>query len=264
MTDGTASAVNHGLLNEVTVVIVTYNSAHCLPEICHHFAACPYIIVAYSISKDASVTVFKGLGAQIHTHAAWKGFAEQRNRLLQYCTYDIFLDADVVITQKPQSEVQAAVKTRKPDEWKAYWLEVVFGHPLKRVLSRKSLPCFIRREILIAFDGVVHEHAKLTQTNLQYHTFNSPLPHYCRETAYDNLKKLTRYAMLGAAKRAKKVVKATCCVDRYMQYERSFACIFFKLGCIKGRSSFLIALEFFFRQATLKYDHQWLNYNVQR
>jgi len=36
MTDGTASAVNQELLNEVTVVIVTFNSAHCLPELGRH------------------------------------------------------------------------------------------------------------------------------------------------------------------------------------------------------------------------------------
>jgi GT2 family glycosyltransferase len=52
MTDGTASAVNQGLLNEVTVVIVTFNSAHCLPELGRHLASCPRIIVVDNGSDD--------------------------------------------------------------------------------------------------------------------------------------------------------------------------------------------------------------------
>ena len=52
MTDGTASAVNQGLLNQVTVVIVTFNSAHCLPELGRQLEACPHIIVVDNGSDD--------------------------------------------------------------------------------------------------------------------------------------------------------------------------------------------------------------------
>lgn len=52
MTDSTANAVNQGLLNEVTVVIVTFNSAHCLPELGRHLSACPHIIVVDNGSDD--------------------------------------------------------------------------------------------------------------------------------------------------------------------------------------------------------------------
>ena len=144
-------------------------------------------MVVDSGSTDGTVAIAQSLGAQVHSHADWQGFAEQRNRLLQYCACDyiFFLDADEVITPALQTEIQSAVFANRPDVWETYWLEVAFGRPLKRVLSRKSLPRFFRREMLKGFDGVVHEHALYQKPQLQHHTFKSPLLHYSRETVQD-------------------------------------------------------------------------------
>ena len=250
--------------------ILTMNEARRIEQCIHSAKFANQIVVVDSGSKDDTVAIAQGLGAQVHTHADWQGFAEQRNRLLQYCTSDyiFFLDADEVITPELQGEIQAAVKTNKPDVWETYWLEVAFGRPLKRVLSRKSLPRLFRRDVLIGFDGVVHEHAKLKHTDLHHQRFKSPLLHYSRESVHDSLKKLTQYAMLGAAKRAKKGRKGGVLRGSVSALWMFIRLYFFKLACLEGGPGFLyslfIALEFFFRQSALKYDRQWLTDKVQR
>lgn len=252
------------------IAILTMNEARRIVQCIESAQFADQIVVVDSGSKDDTVAMAQSLGAQVHTHADWQGFAEQRNRLMKYCTSDyiFFLDADEVITPELESEIQAAVKANKADVWETYWLEVAFGRPLKRVLSRKSLPRFFRRDQLISFEGVVHEHAKLQQTDLPHHTFKSPLLHYSRETVHDSLKKLTQYAMLGAAKRAAKGRKGGVLRGSVSALWMFIRLYFFKLACLEGGPGFLyslfIALEFFFRQAALKYDRQWLTDKVQR
>lgn len=252
------------------VGILTMNEERRITQCIQSAKFADQIVVVDSGSKDATIAIAQSLGAQVHTHADWQGFAEQRNRLLQYCKADyiFFLDADEVITPELQVEIQAAVKSDRQEVWETYWLEVAFGRPLQRVLSRKSLPRLFRRELLLNFDGVVHEHANLSQPNTPRHVFKSPLLHYSRETIHDSLKKLTQYAMLGAAKRAKKNRRGGVIRGLLSSFWIFIRLYFFKLAILEGGPGFLysffISLEFFFRQAALKYDRQWLTDKVQR
>ena len=250
--------------------ILTMNEERRIAQCIQSAKFADQIVVVDSGSKDRTLDIAQSLGAQVHSHTDWQGFAEQRNRMLQYCTADyiFFLDADEVITPELQIEIQSAVRSDLHDVWETYWLEVAFGRPLKRVLSRKSLPRLFRREMVLNFDGVVHEHANLNNPKAPRHVFQSPLLHYSRETIHDSLKKLTQYAMLGAAKRAKKNRRGGVIRGLLSSFWMFIRLYFFKLAILEGGPGFLyslfISLEFFFRQAALKYDRAWLREDVQR
>jgi glycosyltransferase involved in cell wall biosynthesis len=240
--------------------VLTMNEERRIRQCLQSAAFADQIVVVDSGSQDQTLAIAQDLGAQVHVHDDWQGFAVQRNRLLQHCTSDyvFFLDADEVILPELQREIEAAVATGQPHVWQTYWLEVAFGRPLKRVISRKSLPRLFRRDQLLGFEGVVHEHANLQNTAVKRIVFNSPLLHYSRETIHGSLKKLTQYAMLGAAKRAEKnrrggVLRGL--VSSLWMFTRLY---FFKRAFLEGGPGFLyslfIALEFFFRQAAIKYD----------
>lgn len=254
----------------LTIGILTMNEERRIEACIRSALFADEIVVVDSGSKDNTIALAQNLGAQVHSHADWQGFAEQRNRLLQYCTgdYIFFLDADEVIPPELQAEIQAAVISNQPDVWETYWLEVAFGRPLRRVISRKSLPRLFRRDMLVGFDGVVHEHAELTNPQAKRHVFKSPLWHYSRETIHDSMKKLTQYAMLGAAKRAKKNRRGGIVRGLLSSGWMFIRLYFFKRAFLEGGPGFLyslfISLEFFFRQAALKYDRQWLKDTVQR
>ncbi len=250
--------------------ILTMNEARRITQCLQSAQFANQIVVVDSGSKDNTVAMAQAFGAQVHIHADWQGFAEQRNRLLTHCTsnYIFFLDADEVVTPELQEKIQAAVKSNLPDVWETYWLEVAFGRPLKRVISRKSLPRLFRRDMLVGFEGVVHEHAKLSNPNAVRHVLESPLLHYSRETIHDSLKKLTQYSMLGAAKRAKKDKVGGVGLGLLTSFVMFIRLYFFKLAFLEGGPGFLyslfIALEFFFRQAALKYDREWLREDLSR
>ena len=233
-----------------------------------HFA--DHVVVIDSGSTDQTARIAASLGAGVHVYADWQGFGEQRNRLLAHCAddYIFFLDADEIITSELALEIQAAVASGGSDIWETHWLGGAFGRPRKRLRSRKSLPRFFKRNTLVGFEGVVHEHAKLVDGSLARHRFQSPLLHYSRETIHDSLKKLTQYAMLGAAKRAKKGKRGGVVRGLLSAGWMFFRLYIVKRALLEGAPGFLyslfISLEFFFRQAALRYDRGLLRDDVQR
>lgn len=240
--------------------VLTMNEERRIHQCLQSAAFADQIVVVDSGSQDQTRTMAQALGAEVYLYDDWQGFAEQRNRLLSHCKCDyiFFLDADEVILKDLQAEIETAVATGQPHVWQTYWLEVAFGRPLKRVISRKSLPRLFRRDQLLGFEGVVHEHSLLKEPSAKRIVFSKPLLHYSRETIHASLKKLTQYAMLGAAKRAEKnrrggVIRGL--VSSGWMFIRLYI---FKRAFLEGGPGFLyslfIALEFFFRQAAIKYD----------
>jgi N-acetylglucosaminyl-diphospho-decaprenol L-rhamnosyltransferase len=112
MTDGTASAVNQSMLNEVTVVIVTFNSAHCLPELGRQLATCPHIILVDNGSDDGCAQLaLKHLPqAQVIALPINLGFGAANNRALAQVQtpFALLLNPDCEIT--PEA-IQRLVQT---------------------------------------------------------------------------------------------------------------------------------------------------------
>jgi GT2 family glycosyltransferase len=84
MTEGTATVADQAMLQDVTVVIVTFNSAHCLPELGRQLSACPHIIVVDNGSDDGCA---KAVGqhlpnAQVIALPHNLGFGAANNRAL--------------------------------------------------------------------------------------------------------------------------------------------------------------------------------------
>jgi glycosyltransferase involved in cell wall biosynthesis len=250
--------------------ILTKNEERRITQCIESAAFADYVVVVDSGSTDKTVDLATASGAAVYVYADWLGFAEQRNRLLAHCDADyiFFLDADELVSPELQQEIVTAVAAGLPNVWETHWLEVAFGRPLKRLRSRKSLPRFFRRDTIVNFEGVVHEHANLVDGNVARSRFANPLLHFSRETIHDSLKKLTQYAMLGAAKRAKRGKRGGVTRGLLSAGWMFFRLYFLKLACLEGAPGFLysffIALEFFFRQAALRYDRALLRDDVQR
>jgi GT2 family glycosyltransferase len=105
----TASAVNQELLNEVTVVIVTFNSAHCLHELGRHLATCPHIIVVDNGSDDgcAQLALTHLPQAQVIPLPTNLGFGAANNRALAKVKtpFSLLLNPDCEITLKAISQL---------------------------------------------------------------------------------------------------------------------------------------------------------------
>ena len=78
------------------IAILTLNEERRIAQCIQSAQFADQIVVVDSGSQDDTVAMAQGLGAQVHIHSDWQGFAEQRNRLIQHCKADyiFFLDAD--------------------------------------------------------------------------------------------------------------------------------------------------------------------------
>lgn len=254
----------------LSIGILTMNESRRIEQCIQSARFADQIVVVDSGSEDDTVTVAQRLGAEVHTHADWQGFAKQRNRLLQYvtCDYIFFLDADEVITPELQAEIQAAVSSGQTFTWEVLWNQVAYGKPLTLMKSTGGVQRMFPTSNLERFEGVVHEQAILRSQTTPVVKFKGRLLHYSRETIYESLHKLAQYAQLGAQKRAEK--------GKHGGVLRGFASAFanfvqlyiFRRGFLCGAEGFLfcffISLECFFRYAMLHYDREYLSVYAKR
>lgn len=254
----------------LTIGILTMNEERRIEACIQSALFADEIIVVDSGSKDNTVALAQQLGATVHTHADWQGFAEQRNRLLQYCTgdYVFFLDADEVVTPQLQAEIQEAVTSGRNAVWEILWNQVAYGRPLTLMKSTGGVQRLFRRDNLLSFDGVVHEHALLRDPRTPVVTCRGRLLHFSRETVYGSLQKLAQYAQLGAIKRAKVGKRGGVMRGMASGFASFFQLYFFRRGFLCGPEGFLfcffIALECFFRYAMLRYDRTQLSNSAKR
>jgi glycosyltransferase involved in cell wall biosynthesis len=252
------------------IAILTMNEerriAQCIQSA--HFA--DQIVVVDSGSQDGTVALAQSLGAQVHSHPDWQGFAEQRNRLIQHCNADyiFFLDADEQIPTELATEIQAAVQSQAQLTWEVLWNQVAYGKPLTLMKSTGGVQRMFPMANLLRFEGLVHEKAILKNPQTPVRKFKHRLWHYSRETVYGSLQKLAQYAQLGAAKRAEKGKRGGV-LRGFASALNSFVQLyFFRRGFLCGAEGFLfcffIALECFFRYAMLHYDRNTLNETTKR
>jgi GT2 family glycosyltransferase len=108
MTDGTATVADQAMLQDVTIVIVTFNSAHCLPELGRLLAGCPHITVVDNGSDDGCVQAVVQHLPNAHVIALHNnlGFGAANNRALAQLQtpFALLLNPDCEIT--PQTIVQ--------------------------------------------------------------------------------------------------------------------------------------------------------------
>lgn len=250
--------------------ILTMNEERRIAQCIQSAKFADQIVVVDSGSKDHTVAIAQSLGAQVHTHADWQGFAEQRNRMLQYCTADyiFFLDADEVITPELQVEIQAAVASQQNKVWKILWNQVAYGRALTAMKSTGGIPRLFKRTNLVKFEGVVHEKGILLDASTPISTFKGRLLHYSRETIYESLQKLAQYAYLGASKRAQNGKRGGILRGAASAIANFIQLYFFRRGFLCGAQGFLfcflISLECFFRYAMIKYDKNQLDQLVKR
>lgn len=252
------------------IAILTMNEerriAQCIQSA--HFA--DQIVVVDSGSKDGTVALAQSLGAQVHSHTDWQGFAEQRNRLIAHCSADyiFFLDADEQIPAELATEIQAAVQSQAQLTWEVLWNQVAYGKPLTLMKTTGGVQRMFPMANLLRFEGLVHEKAILKNPQTPVLKFKHRLWHYSRETVYGSLQKLAQYAQLGAAKRAEKGKRGGVLRGFASALNSFIQLYFFRRGFLCGAEGFLfcffIALECFFRYAMLHYDRNTLNETAKR
>ena len=96
-------------LEQLTVVVVTHHSAHCLPGLDEWIQQCPYVIVSDNASNDHTPSLVRERWphVQVLEHSKNLGFGAANNRALAQVTtpYALLLNPDCEITPEALSEL---------------------------------------------------------------------------------------------------------------------------------------------------------------
>lgn len=242
------------------IAVLTLNEAQRIASCLRSARFADQLVVIDSGSTDGTRELAEGMGAQVHLHADWQGFAVQRTRALAHVTTDyvFFLDADEEIPEALQAEIRAAVTSGDDAIWRIWWDEVAFGRALTRMKPRGGIQRLFRRDAIEGFEGVVHEAPLLRRAGIEVRSFRHRLLHHSRPTVYGSLRKLAQYVQLGAVKRSGKGKRGGVLRGLVMSHIVFLRTYVFQRGFLCGAEGFLyclfIALETFFRYAALRYD----------
>ena len=96
---------------KLTVGILTLNEEKRIASCINSAKFADQILVIDSGSKDKTCDIAAALGAEVYSYSDWRGFAVQRNRVLQHAKgeYIFFLDADEEMPPEMQAEIEAVI-----------------------------------------------------------------------------------------------------------------------------------------------------------
>lgn len=100
--------------SRVTVVVVTYNSAHCLPMLSPLLSICPHVVISDNGSDDGTAQQAQMLWphASVLSHGRNLGFGAANNRALEGVTtrFSLLLNPDCEMTAQALGDLLAAAE----------------------------------------------------------------------------------------------------------------------------------------------------------
>lgn len=228
----------------ISVIIIAKNEAHTLPRCLDSVRGwSSEIIAVINDCTDDTENVLKSYGAKVYHHD-WQGFVIQKNRAIQYASYDwIFsIDADEEVTPKMQRDIQniieqndttiSAVDFCRKTWFLGKWIKHGDWYPdrvirLFRRNKAKYEGNFLHEKLVV--DGKT----KHSDSNLLHYSFPNlyiflgKLDSFTRNFEKANLGK-KRFSPVGSA---------------FRSWWKFFRCYFIKLGFLDGYQGLLIAIH---------------------
>ena len=109
----------------LSVAIIACNEAHRIARCLQSVSFADQIVVLDSGSTDDTVTIARGLGADVEVTPDWPGFGPQKNRALARCRYRwvLSIDADEQVSDALAAEILRALREAPAEATVAgYWL----------------------------------------------------------------------------------------------------------------------------------------------
>ncbi len=231
----------HNPHTSITAVVISQNEARTIGQcVAALRKVCDEVLVLDSASTDGTIEICEKLGAKV-LQQEWLGYSQTKNVGNEMASNDwiLSIDSDEVLSE----DLIESLKNLQPETGKVYALDRITEYEGKWVRHSGWYPewkfrLFNRREVSWQGD-FVHETLRIPADYLEV-KLQGKLFHYSFKDAEDHLRRLEKYARLGAEEQFAKGKKVTFIKRWFAPGARFVRGFFIKKGFLDGRVGWLI------------------------
>jgi glycosyltransferase involved in cell wall biosynthesis len=227
----------------LTVIIITHNAALTLEATLMSVSFANEIIIVDSGSDDETLQIAKRFTDQVVVTKDWPGFGVQKNRALDLArsSWVLSLDADEVLTEPLQAEIQNLLKSERDFLGYAIPARLHFQGRVLRygICYRERVLRLFKRGFGRFTDDLVHERLVVNGSVSCLHHF---MLHHSYQSIEHLLTKSVRYARLGAEVRYARGVRGGLFFAIVHALGAFFKFFVLRLGFLDGSMGFVLAI----------------------
>lgn len=226
----------------LSVIIIAKNEQSTIRNCLESVIWADEIIVLDSGSSDNTVEIAREYTKHVY-ETDWQGYGVQKQRALKYASKDwvLNLDADEVVTDKLQQEIQTAIQNRQMDGYKLPIRMVFYGKPLRFSSSPSRHVRLFKRALASYSNDLVHEKIQLPK-GARIGQLKTPLMHHSFRDLNHALSKMNQYSSYSAHIRITEN-KNPSFLKAFMSASWMFLrCYILQGGFLDGKPGFLFAL----------------------
>ncbi|MBX9586385.1 MAG: glycosyltransferase family 2 protein [Gammaproteobacteria bacterium] len=230
-------------MNRISVILITKNEAHDLPDCLASISWADEIIICDSGSTDATLEIARQYTPHVFS-TDWPGFGPQKNRALSKATGEwvLSLDADERVSSELRDEIKSLLN--RNDAADAYAIprqSLYCGHKIRFGDWRGDrVTRLFRREKAQFTNVLVHESLQVNGTTC---SVKSPLIHLAFKDFNEVLAKMDQYSSLGAQHQfaaGKSASFAKALIRSLWTFFRGYL---LRLGFLDGKAGFQLAIS---------------------
>jgi glycosyltransferase involved in cell wall biosynthesis len=182
--------------DQLTAIVLTGDCQDQLPECLDSLAFADRILVVDSGSRDSSLEIARGRGAQVLEHPLDR-FDEQRNRAQEHAEtpWVLFVDSDERVPPELAREIRRAVEDDRHAAYDMPRLNHFLGRPIRRCGWGRDRVVRLLRRSAVRWEGAVHEKPRVDGS---VGSLRAALVHHSYPTLSAYWDKLELYARLLA------------------------------------------------------------------
>lgn len=247
----------------LSIIITTYNESDHIERALRSVAWADEWLVVDSFSTDDTVAKAKGMGATV-VQRAYQGPADQKNWAIPQAKHDwiLLLDADEVVSESLQEEINTLLALPKGPAEEAYWIprqNYFMGRWIRYSgWQGDKVVRFFRRDRARYNTQQVHE--EIVTEGIRVGILNEALQHYTFRNLDHFLDKTRRYARWSAQDHTARTPKVTLFHLWIKPLFRFFKHFILQQGFRDGQAGFIISVVMAWgvclRYLYLKENHQ--------
>ncbi len=227
---------------KLSAIVITKNEERVIERCLRSLAFCDETLVIDSGSTDRTCEIAQSLGAVVHVHADWQGFAVQRNRGLGHAQgeWTLMIDADEWVTEPLQRQIVAAVQEAGHAAWRIPRLSSYCGQFMRHSGWWPDHVTRLLRTRAARFEGEIHERAVVDGST---GTLTEPLMHESFRDLEQVVTKMNAYSTWGAqnlVRQGKHASLTSALVHGFWSFFRTYV---LRAGFLDGKLGLMLAIS---------------------